>query len=135
MSFVQRVREWRKEKRIHAAVSGLCLRNIELREVLLSHSVKLAEQRMIDLHFWAQGREAAEPLSSALASLGFPVSRTNPCSENQAESDSCVWNVEASILQTPSLTLSDSFTEEMVRLATGHNAIYDGWGTAIDPAE
>ena len=133
MNLLQRVREWRKEKKIQAAVVKHCQRNFQLREVLLSHNVKLAEQRTIDLHFWAQGREAAERLSNALASLGYPVSRTNPSSDGQAVSNSCVWNVESSVLLTPSLTLSASFTEEMVRLAAGHNAIYDGWGTAIDP--
>ena len=130
MSILRSISAWRHERVIRSQVVSHANRNEQLRKVLLGHKVPLGAPRAIDLHFWTNGKEAADRLADALRVRGYDIRVEQPA----ASEESGLWNVEASVNQTPSLTLSDSFTEDIVRLAVQAGGNYDGWGTAIDPA-
>lgn len=117
-----------EEGRFEAAIAGHRERNLQLIDMLAGKDVDPREMRLIELHFWAASQQDAVLLANALYERNFLISVLAPC-----ENDSLGrWNIEAEARQTIQLTVSDDFTEEMVRLAARHSAVYDGWGTSIE---
>lgn len=116
------------EEEIQAAMSRHRSRNEELRQVLIAKRVPLAEQRPVDVHFWASDQTDAAVLARELYRRGFLVT---VIARAAAEQDEERWNVEAGASIAPQKVLSDDFTEDLVRLAATHDSSYDGWGTSV----
>ena len=116
------------EEEIQDEISRHRSRNAQLRQVLTEKRVSLAEQRPIDIHFWAWDQTVAAILGRELYSHGYLVTVIARADAGQGEQR---WNIEAGANIAPEKVLSDDFTEDLVRLATAHDAVYDGWGTAF----
>ena len=101
-------------------------RNHTLVAQLLKHGVSLSQPRTIDCHFWLRTELQAKALAQKLQARGFEILRTNA-----ASGESGLWNLEASISQSPNHTAKVSFIREMVRLAQECGGTYDGWGTQV----
>jgi len=111
---------------IQTSVLRHATRNRELKELIESKGVDLAEQRTIDLHFWAGGEEAARNLTAVLQTEGYLVVSQNPSKGNPA-----LWNVEAQVEASPLSVTAPLFVERMVRVAAENEAEFDGWGTSL----
>ncbi len=116
------------EEEIQAEISRHRSRNAQLRQVLNEKRVLLAEQRPIDIHFWAWDQTVAAILARGLYRRGYLVTVIARADVGQGEER---WNVEAGANIAPEKVLSDDFTEDLVRFATARDAAYDGWGTAV----
>jgi regulator of RNase E activity RraB len=101
-------------------------RNRELLKSIASKGADAAVLRPIDLHFWAANEAAARRLSAALEQRGY-----SPVSTNASVDDPLLWNVEVNIEASPLSVVAPSFVETLVRLASEHDAVFDGWGTSI----
>jgi len=117
-----------KQQTIEQAIIAHETRNSALLRVFQERGVDLAEPRSIDSHFWTWSRADAESLAADLVARGFRILVQGPA---RIKDDPNLWNVEAEIRQSINLTMRREFTDEMVRLATSHKGVYDGWGSAI----
>jgi Regulator of ribonuclease activity B len=116
------------ESQIEDAISAHEARNVELRRIFVEKRVDFGEARLVDCHFWTWTKDEAAGLSKALIARGFLI-----LSQGLAPSskDPSLWNVTAAIKQSIELTLRREFTDELVRVAAEHSALYDGWGTSV----
>jgi len=117
-----------KEKTIEQIISGHEARNASLRQVFLAKDVDLTAARKIECHFWTWSKEDAAELSGSLKGRGFEILTQGPAATGD---DPGRWNLEAAVRQSIDLTLRREFTDELVRLADSHRALYDGWGTRV----
>lgn len=95
--------------------------------MLEGKSVPLAEERPVDVHFWASSQRAAAVLGRKLYQMGFLVKLIAPIPQGDKER----WSVEAGVRIAPEKMISDELTETLVRLAADDDAEYDGWGAAV----
>lgn len=116
------------EEDIQGTISRHRSRNAQLRQVLIEKRVSLTEERPIDVHFWAWDQTDAAVLARELYRRGYLVT---VIARSALDQDEERWNVEAGAKIAPQRALSDEFSEDLVRLATAHDSVYDGWGTAV----
>lgn len=83
---------------------------------------------MIECHFWAWSEENAASLATDLIRRGFDILTQRSAGSTE---DPALWNIEAVIKQSITLTLRREFTDELVRIAASHFGRYDGWGTSL----
>jgi regulator of RNase E activity RraB len=103
-------------------------RNGDQIETLRARGVGLDKPRRIEHHFWATSQRDAAHLARDLHERGFLILAL---AAHDAGDGASFWNVEAEI-ECPPVDAGDrAATEELVRLAGGHDAIYDGWGIDI----
>lgn len=114
------------EADIQTSVERHAARNDELKKLIESKGVDLAAQRVIDLHFWADGEEAARNLVAALQTEGYRVVSRNPSGRERS-----LWSVEAQVEASPLSITAPFFVERMVRVAAENDGEFDGWGTSI----
>jgi len=117
-----------KQQTIEQAINGHEARNAALLRVFQEKGADLAEPRSIDSHFWTWSRSDAESLAADLVCKGFKIIKMQLCG---TKDDPNVWNVAAEIRQSINLTIRREFVDEMVRLASSHRGVYDGWGTTV----
>jgi Regulator of ribonuclease activity B len=106
--------------------AGHNARNAELTQRLLSSGVDLSATRRIDLHFWAPDEHEAHSLSDLLKAKDYSVTTLI-----RESADNNQWNVEAHIESSVQRVTSETFTFELIDLASGVNSQFDGWGTAV----
>jgi hypothetical protein len=114
-----------KPKSLQAVVAGHVARNQELCKQIESKGADLADERLIDLHFWADGEVAAHRPASALRERGWSQLKLNPAE------DEGVWNVEVRIEASVLDIIDLGFTDEVARLAVDNRGEFDGWGTSV----
>ena len=110
---------------IEQAVTGHNSRNLILCEQMTKNEVDLGATRTIDLHFWADNKEAAQQLRLALKKRGFRKPQKNPTDDSQ------VWNVEAQVKESVLHVTNPEFVQEMCELALINGGKFDGWGTRL----
>ena len=101
-------------------------RNVALLTALAEKGVDLETTRPIDLFFYAVSESEAYQLGRALKVVEIEVVRTEPPSGTNPE-----WLLEARANLTPREVAAGEYTRSLVRLATAHDARYDGWGTQV----
>src|SRR3569832_35676 len=116
------------ESEIQGIIDDNSVRNRELLRTLELKSVPVPEKRPIDHHFWANTQHEAGLLAQQLHSEGFFVSVIPPVNTTGR---SVLWNVEATVQQSPLEATNSITVERLTRLAAQFNAVYDGWGTSI----
>lgn len=105
--------------------------NSETWTQLQKHGVTSATLLTPDANFWASSPAIAEVLASHLErQLGYTVSADT--SRRRLLQRKRLWSVVAT---TPPRTLDldaiNAWTDEMVDVAVDHNAVFEGWGTAV----
>ena len=116
------------ETQIQDFISSHVARNSDLYRLFMDKKADLTEARLIECHFWTWSKTDAEALARELERRGFDILRSNSAASSE---DPHLWNLEAIVKQSISLTVRREFTEELVRLADLHGGRYDGWGTSI----
>src|SRR5512143_3219211 len=114
-----------KTKSLEAVVAGHVARNRDLCKLIESKGADLADERLIDLHFWADGEVAAHRLANALRERGWSQVKLNPTGEEG------VWNVEVQIEASVLDIVDLGFTREVAPLAMDNRGEFDGWGTSV----
>lgn len=69
--------------------------------------------------------ESSEALATALNEAGYPVTARGLLKDSDA------WNVASQIEASPSEVTAEFFVERLVRLASIHEAEFDGWGMSL----
>lgn len=116
------------ESEIEAIIQGHEKRNPELLRALNSKGVVLSKARPVEHHFWANSQREASMLAKALYDSGYLILAISPVT---TEDGGSLWNVEAGINQPPNVAASMQLSEELTRLASRFDSVYDGWGTVV----
>jgi regulator of RNase E activity RraB len=116
------------EAEIEKVIAGHAARNAALRKVFVEKGIDFGEPRLIECHFWTWDGDDAENLALALVARGFRILARGSAA---TPSDPLLRNVEVGIEQSIELTLRPEFTDDLVRVASSHEGVYDGWGTRI----
>jgi hypothetical protein len=103
-------------------------RNAALLAQFKERNINLAEVRSVDLHFWAWGQPMAVNVGHALYKRGYVVLRLGQAS---VPDDPTRWNIEAGAKLSIQQVTDGTFVQEMIALAGGFGAEYDGWGTSL----
>jgi len=103
-------------------------RNAKLVENIVSHGASLERERKIDCFFHTVSEDSAIALSALLQSQGV---RELSIAHAEKQSDH-PWTVQGNITSSVSYFTSDEQVGRFVRLATEHDALFDGWGTLLD---
>ena len=116
------------EKPIEEIIADHEARNAALRELFRARKVNIREPRIIECHFWAWNKDDTVSLAEDLKMRGFTVlvQRLAEIAEDPTR-----WNLEVSIRQSIDLTMRREFIVDLVRLASSHHGLYDGWGTQV----
>jgi regulator of RNase E activity RraB len=117
-----------KETELEEMISAHEERNKELLQTIRTKGVSVNEERSVEHHFWAHSQMEAALLAKELYEQGFLVLVISPV---DTEDGSELWNVEAGLKQSPAIAASRRVSENLVRLATRFNSIYDGWGMNV----
>jgi hypothetical protein len=102
-------------------------RNSVLIRTLEEKSVDIEDRQSIELHFWAEGKEAATGLANELRNEGLNVRYCGPVRSQHPG----VWNVEAVIEASIARVIEVNFIIRMIRVAATHSAEFDGWGVSV----
>ena len=108
-------------------IDGHNRRNRELLEVLRSKGLNEEDQIDAEYHFWVDNHVNAVAFAKRLYDEGFLVLVISPVDDNGGTT----WNLEAQKTSSVKNAASANNTEYLVRMASNHDATYDGWGTRI----
>lgn len=100
-------------------------RNVELLEMIRDNGGDLSTDGPVDFFFVARSEAGAKGLDEELRAKNFDVLVAGDQEEDGA------WSVQAVRFSTVGEVTSEAFVQEMVDLATKHDAEFDGWGIAI----
>jgi regulator of ribonuclease activity B len=114
-----------KTRSLESVIAGHVARNQELCKLIESKGADLADERLIDLHFWADGEIAAHRLADALRGRGWSRVSVDP------PEDDGDWNVETQITASVLKIVDLNFTKDLAQLATHNQSVFDGWGTEV----
>ncbi len=103
-------------------------RNVMLVQHITKRGADTARERDIDCFFHTRGEDAAITLSAFLQSRGF---RDISIVDTEDGGDH-PWTVQAVLTGTVVAFTAADRTEELVRIAADHDALFDGWGTLLD---
>ncbi len=118
----------KSENEIRFQIAGHEERNAVVLQRFECERAPLDEPHSINFHFWAWRQQDAALLAKSLYDAGHLVLVLAPA---EISGDPERWNIETGMKATLRRALSRRLTEEIVRLAAKHQAVYDGWGVSL----
>ena len=119
----------RSDEELRGRLVELETRNAQLRSDVAAYGVDLAQERVIDLTFWAPDESTAKKLAEALTRNGMPpnlvLGPARPDERNQR------WVVRAPIAASVDFVTANDNLVSFILFADKYDCDYDGWGTAI----
>jgi hypothetical protein len=117
-----------KPSTVERDIAAHLAQNAKLVENIKSHGASLERERTIDCFFHTESEDGAIALSAVLQSHGIrdlSISRADGGGSHP-------WTVQGAVRSSVSHFTSKEQVTHFVRVATEHQAIFDGWGTSLE---